>query len=203
MLKGFDRFLEELSRASPAMEYVWSDDKSVSAKWMLDRIPAGSRGVDVGGTVWLCQQLAAKGCDAVCYDLFPTGFPKSVQGDMTAILEHFEERSLDFITTRHTLEHAVCPMFQLWAYNRLLKDDGRLLVIVPQHAREWIWFGTHHNCLPRENWIMLFHRMGFRIAESDAGSWKPHDSKFIEYRFDLCVETRQMRLGYSPAWLPF
>ena len=171
---------------------------------MIDKIQPGLVGVDVGGTEWLCEQLTAKGCDITHYDwLKPPTFPKYVEGDMMEVMNHFPEKSLDFIVTRHTLEHALAPMFQLWAYNRLLKDGGRLFVIVPQHMREWIWFPTHHNPLPRENWLMLFHRAGFKIKTSDAGTWNPGDSKFIEYRFELIVETRDLRMNFTPHWLPF
>jgi len=34
-------------------------------------------------------------------------------------------------------------MYQLLAYNRLLKDDGKLLVIVPMSNKRWVWFTMH------------------------------------------------------------
>jgi hypothetical protein len=163
---------------------------------MVRRIAAGETGVDVGGTEYLCKALAAKGCDVTYFDIHrPTDFPKFIQDDMFNVANHFRERSLNFITTRHTLEHAIIPLFQLWQYNRLLKDDGRLYVILPMHNRRWVWFRSHHNCLPYENWMMLFYRAGFRVIESDAGSWKPGNPDFVEWRFVLAIEERRLRLA--------
>ena len=191
---GFKEFLNEVARRSPLMEHGWWREKEISCQWILSQI-AGGRGVDVGGTTYLCKKLAEKGADITYYDIAPPSEALAhIQDDMVNILDHFEERSLDFITTRHTLEHSLAPLFQLWAYNRLLKDNGKLFVIVPMHHKDWVWFGTHHNCLPHENWIMLFHRAGFKIEVSDAGTWKPWDPKYVEYRFRLSVESRELRL---------
>lgn len=166
---------------------------------MIDKIAPGLVGADVGGTPWLCERLTEKGCDITHYDwLKPETYPKYIQGDMMEVIDHFPEGSLDFICTRHTLEHSLTPLFQLWSYNRILKDKGRLYVIVPCHIREWIWYPTHHSPLPLENWIMLFYRAGFKTITSDAGTWNKSDSKYIEHRFELQVETRKMRMNYTP-----
>ena len=55
---------------------------------------------------------------------------------MVNILEHFEPESLDFIVSRRALEHSVAPLFQLLAYNRMLKDAGQLIVVVPIHIKK-------------------------------------------------------------------
>jgi SAM-dependent methyltransferase len=200
----FESFVRLIREKSPTMTYNWTREKEISCQWIIDKIRPGTKGLDVGGTAWMCQQLESKGCDVTCYDLAPVpNFPKYVQGDMIDLMNHFQERSFDFITTRHTLEHSLAPFYQLHCYNRLLKDHGKLYVIVPTHIREWIWFHTHHSCLPLENWLMLFIRAGFRLSISDAGSWGPNDAKHIEHRFELIVESRELRLDYSVAWLPF
>ena len=90
------------------------------------------------------------------------------------------------------------PLFQLWAFNQLLREDGQLLVVVPIHTQEWVWFHTHYSCLPQENWLMLFHRAGFRVHEIGAGTWNSRRDLFVELRFDLRVETRRMRLAGGP-----
>lgn len=195
---NFQRFLLELRESFPEKDYRWTKGKERSCKWMLSRVPANARGVDVGGTEYLCRKLAEKGCQVTFFDLeAPSSFENRVQDDMFNILRHFPERSLDFITTRHTLEHSLVPMYQLWAYNRLLKDDGKLLVIVPMHNKRWVWFTTHFSCLPYENWLMLFYRTGFKVDECDAGNWSSKSSRpdFVEYRFALSVESRTLRLA--------
>lgn len=194
-LQNFMLFLKELQDEFPENRYRWTKGKERSCKWLLRRVPAGATGVDVGGTEYLCHKLSEKGCKVTYFDLTaPANYGEHVQDDMFNILRHFPERSLDFITTRHTLEHSLVPMYQLWAYNRLLKDDGRLLVIVPMPSKRWVWFATHFSCLPYENWLMLFYRTGFKIEEADAGTWSARRSDFVEFRFALSVETRQLRL---------
>lgn len=191
---GFSLFLEEIQKSSPPMDYVWSKPKEASCDWIISRI-SGGRGVDIGGTPYLYHKLRDKGCDMAIYDQYlDDGFENAIRDDMINVLDHFEPDSLDFITTRHTLEHAVCALFQIWAYHRILKMNGRLFVIVPMHCKEWVWFGTHHSCLPHENWVMMFHRMGFKVKASDAGSWSPGRSYYIEWRFELEKDTQGMRL---------
>ena len=195
---GFDEFLREFAEKMPNIDYVWSKQKEQSCQWLLDRIPTGTKGIDVGGTEYLCQKLEEKGCDVIYYDLFPPkSFPRSIQNDMLQVLKYFDPKSLDFITTRHTLEHSIVPLFQLWAYNRLLKDGGKLYVIVPMHNETWIKYPTHFNCLPYENWKMLFHRAGFGIVASDAGTWSTRDAGYIEFRFELRIEVRHLRLRHG------
>src|SRR5690606_26134479 len=197
-LESFKRFLEELRAAFPQKEYRWTRGKTRSCQWLLDRVPAGTTGVDVGGTEYLCKKLTEKGCKVTYFDIgTPVDYGDHVRDDMFNILRHFPERSLDFITTRHTLEHSLIPLYQLWAYNRLLKDDGRLFVIVPIHNERWVWFATHFNCLPYENWLMLFYRAGFKVEEHDAGTWSVRRPDFVEYRFSLSVESRQLRLTWT------
>lgn len=195
-MKNFARFLAELQEAFPDKQYRWTRGKERSCKWLLRRVPEGATGVDVGGTEYLCAKLAEKGCNVTYFDLgTPAAFERHVQDDMFNILRYFPEKSLDFITTRHTLEHSLVPMYQLWAYNRLLKDDGKLLVIVPMHSKRWVWMMTHFSCLSYENWLMLFFRTGYRVDECDAGTWSSKRSDFLEYRFSLSVESRELRLG--------
>jgi SAM-dependent methyltransferase len=204
MKSSWEIFLDTLAKFETKNNYVWTNDKQISSQWLIDKIIPGTKGVDVGGTEFLCQKLSEKGCDVVYYDIsLPSSYTNYIQDDMLNILQHFEDNSLDFVSSRHTLEHSICPMFQLWAFNKILKIGGHLLLIVPHHEREWIWFNNHYNCLPYENWLMLFYRTGFKICSADAGSWKPSNSRFIEHRFDLSVETHELRLQYSPKWLPF
>jgi SAM-dependent methyltransferase len=195
-LQSFRLFLKEFQDSFPDKKYGWSKGKERSCNWMLSRVPAGAMGVDVGGTEYLCRKLSEKGCNVTYFDLVaPATYNNHVQDDMFNILRHFPERSLDFITTRHTLEHSLVPMYQLWAYNRLLKDDGKLLIIVPMPNQRWVWFTTHFSCLPYENWLMLFYRTGYKIEECDAGTWSAvGHPDFVEFRFALSVETRRLRL---------
>ena len=192
----YDEFRRDLSDALVYRNYGFSPGKRRSCDWMIARVPKG-RGVDVGGTYYLVQELQARGSEVVFYDLFPPGkdgMRNVITDDMDRFATHFERESLDYITCRHTLEHSLNPLFQLWQFNRCLKDSGKLIVVVPIHARNWVWFYTHFSCLPLDNWYMLFHRAGFRVVESAAGTWKDDHPSFVEYRFVLEVESRDIRL---------
>lgn len=199
-MEGFARFIAAMGHSFPEKSYRWTAAKELSCDWLVDRIPPGTTGVDIGGTEYLCNRLVDKGCQVTYYDFVaPREFPISIQDDMFNVLRHFEPRSLDFIVTRHTLEHSVVPMFQLWAYNQLLRDGGQLLVTVPCYHDRWIWMTTHFHCVPPESWQMLFHRAGFVIREFESGSWKPKHAEFIEHRFILEVESRDLRLKGRPS----
>lgn len=190
----FQQFLADLNTQTPHRQYNWTRQKELSCQWLLDRALPG-KGVDVGGTDYLVEALHDRGDDVTFYDMVPPrNHEKYVTDDMANILDHFELGSLDYITTRHTLEHSVSPMYQLWAYSKLLKTGGQLLVIVPMHCREWVWFHTHWSCLPQENWLMLFYRVGFDVHEIGAGTWNSSRNLFVELRFDLRKAGDSMRL---------
>ncbi len=200
-LASFGEFMAAMSGAFPMKSYRWTRAKERSSNWIADRIPTGTRGVDIGGTEYLCQRLADKGCDITYYDFTP---PKQFTGpavtdDMFNVLRHFERRSLDFITTRHTLEHSFVPLFQLWAYNQILADGGLLLVTVPAYHDRWVWMTTHFHCVPPDSWHMLFHRAGFAVAEFEIGTWNRQQPEFVEHRFLLRVDSRELRLRGRPA----
>jgi SAM-dependent methyltransferase len=200
-LDGFGRFMAAMGGSFPEKSYRWTKAKERSCDWIIDRVPAGARGVDIGGTEYLCEHLAAKGCDVTYYDFVPPRtFPgPAITDDMFNVLRHFEPRSLDFIATRHTLEHSFVPMYQLWAYNQLLAEDGRLLVTVPAYHDRWVWMTTHFHCVPPDSWHMLFHRTGFRVQEFEIGTWKRNQPEFVEHRFLLRVDSRKLRLTGRPA----
>lgn len=192
----YEEFQADLAKQFVFHDYGFSVGKRKSCDWMIKRVPAG-RGVDVGGTYYLVKQLRSLGRDVTFYDFFPPteeGLEPAIADDMANMASHFPRGSLDFITCRHTLEHSLNPMFQLWQFNRCLKDDGKLLVIVPIHSRAWTWFYTHFSCLPLENWLMLFHRTGFKVLEHAAGTWRDDHANFVEYRFVLGIESRSIRL---------
>jgi len=192
----YKEFLGDLAKEFVFRNYGFSGGKRRSCDWIVARVPEG-RGADVGGTYYLVKKLQSLGRKVTFYDFFPPtedGLDEVVSDDMANFAAHFPRESLDFITCRHTLEHSLNPLFQLWQFNRCLKDDGKLVVVVPIHNKAWTWFYTHFSCLPYDNWLMLFHRAGFKVLESAAGTWKDDHPNFVEYRFVLGIESRNLRL---------
>jgi SAM-dependent methyltransferase len=193
----YAEFQAELTKKFRDYGYSWDEFKEAACEWIIPHVPPG-RGVDVGGTTYLVKRVNEQpNREMVFFDFFPPRDPEIkefVVGDMAEFGQFFEPRSLDFITSRHTLEHSLNPLFVLWQLNQALKDNGRLIVVVPNHSEGWVWFYSHFNCLPRENWLMLFYRAGFKTVESTCGTWQPHNPDFIEHRFVLKVESRELRL---------
>lgn len=197
-MKNYDLFKAELYESFRDFNYGWNKYKQLSCDWILSRLVSGKVGVDVGGTVYLAHELLKRDVDITYFDILPppegSNISKFITNEMSFFLDSFAQGSLDFITTRHTLEHSTDPLFILWQFNKALKNGGKLFVIVPFHTHNWVWFYTHFSCLPLENWLMLFYRAGFKLIESDAGTWSPQNPAFIEHRFVLEVESRGLRL---------
>jgi hypothetical protein len=193
----YAEFISDLQKEFKDYGYGWDKHKEASCDWILGALPKGV-GVDVGGTTYLVKKIQETAQrDITYFDFYPPKdkeIKKYVAAEMSEFGNHFQTNTLDFITTRHTLEHSLNPLYQLWQYNRALKENATLIVIVPCHTKGWVWFYSHFNCLPRENWLMLFFRAGFRVIESTAGTWQPNNPDFIEYRFILKVEKRGIRL---------
>ncbi len=193
----YSEFKKDLQDVFSDYGYGWTKAKERSCEWLIRKLPDGV-GVDVGGTEYLVEKLQQnQNIDISYFDYYPpksSAINKYITADMEEFGDHFQPASLDFITTRHTLEHSLNPLFQLWQYNRALKDRGTLIVIVPQHVSKWVWFYSHFSCLPLDNWLMLFHRAGFDVVEAASASWKPKDPDFIEYRFILKVKFRGLLL---------
>ena len=198
-----ERFTAEYASQLEYHNYGWSDGKEASVRWILSRIGQG-RVLDVGGTTRLLDQLHDKGNPCAYFDAFPPtrDVPYPVHtGDIHVVADFFPEASFEYVTLRHTLEHCLNPLLVLWQVNTLLVERGRLIVILPHHWSYWVWFYTHFNCLPLENWRMLFYRAGYRIVEETSGFWdaEQQDPHFVEYRFVLEVESRSIRLGARPG----
>ncbi len=74
--------------------------------------------------------------------------------------------SFDGIYTHHTLEHALAPfvaVFEMW---RLLKQNGKLLMIVPNIGDDEEIGLQHYSVLRKVHWEHLLKLIGFDIIES-------------------------------------
>ena len=88
----------------------------------------------------------------------------------TAVLK---KESLDGIISLHVLEHIKKPLDTLKEFNRLLKEDGNLFVVVPNpeglghklKKKDWFAFTdkTHVSLLKKKEWEDLFNKAGFKI----------------------------------------
>lgn len=199
-----EEFQAELKRNFRYYGYKWSKGKEKSCEWIMEQIDTG-KVLDIGGTSWLLERLSEKSCECTYFDAFPPSSKnppyRVVTGDIHHVADLLPQGHFEHISLRHTLEHALNPLFVLWQVNALLSAGGRAYIIVPAHSRFWVWFYTHFNCLPIENWRMLFYRAGFSIEEESTGHWDDDqcDENFKEHRFVLRQDTRSLRLEGEPA----
>lgn len=100
-----------------------------------------------------------------------------------------KNRIFDNIICFESLEHMPEPKAFLAELNRILKDDGEMLITTPNLLWEPIhWFaektGLHHSegpsaFLPRKKVIMLLKKAGFRIIKEKTTVLIPYGPEFL------------------------
>ena len=91
----------------------------------------------------------------------------------------YYDESVDFIFLRHALEHSPYPIFSLVEYNRLLKQNAKIYIEVPQPDCERRHESNlnHYSIFGHNQLAALLHRTGFNIE------------KFNNLEFDLNLGT--------------
>lgn len=77
----------------------------------------------------------------------------------------YYDESVDFIFLRHALEHSPYPIFSLMEYNRILKQQGKIYIELPQPdcARKHEYNLNHYSILGSNQIAALLLRTGFNI----------------------------------------
>jgi SAM-dependent methyltransferase len=77
----------------------------------------------------------------------------------------YHDESVDFIFLRHAFEHSPYPIISLMEYNRLLKQNGKLYIEVPQPNcdRKHEWNLNHYSIFGEQQLAALLNRCGFEI----------------------------------------
>lgn len=77
----------------------------------------------------------------------------------------YNDESVDFIFLRHAFEHSPYPIISLMEYNRLLKQNGKLYIEVPQPNcdRKHEWNLNHYSIFGEQQLAALLNRCGFEI----------------------------------------
>lgn len=203
-----EMFCEDFNSSLEFHEYKWHKGKDASMKWIMQNV-YGNTFLDIGGTTELVKALHAQGISSSIYDAFPPP-PSQLDthecdtiytGEFTDIMDVTQGRRFHTICCRHSLEHCLNPTFVLWQINRMLLHSGRLIICLPPYHTKWVWFYTHFNCLPEDNWEMLFYRTGFSILSKQHGFWDPGQKRplFKETRYVLTPETSELRLRGRPS----
>lgn len=110
---------------------------------MLDHIQrrkASGRLLDVGcGVGQLLQVAKARGYQVAGCDIsvWATDYARKAGYDVrTGTLEEiqYDDHAFDIVVASHTLEHVPAPLPFLQAVRRILRDDGLLVIAVPNYA---------------------------------------------------------------------
>lgn len=93
----------------------------------------------------------------------------------------YEDESVDFLFSRHSLEHSPYPIISLMEYNRVLKQNSKMYIEVPAPncERRHEWNLNHYSILGPEQLSALLQRTGFDI------------DKFQTLEFDLIMNVDQ------------
>jgi len=117
------------------------------------RLVQGGRYLDVGcGLGDMVAAMQAAGMDAMGVDPSPIAVAIGNKNDRNLRHGMLHElqlpgESFDSITMYHSLEHGPVPVETLTECKRILKQDGILMVAVPNflsYAHEWFWSGWTH-----------------------------------------------------------
>ena len=61
-----------------------------------------------------------------------------------------------------------------------------LIIVVPEDAEEWLYWGGHFSVLPRRTWEHLFRLAGWQIRYFAEGDFsRGHDMHDVEWRYLL------------------
>ena len=81
------------------------------------------------------------------------------------------DESIDLLFCRHSLEHSPFPYITLLEYNRVLKNNGKLYIEVPEpdcdvaHEEN----RNHYSIMGRKMWLSLLQRTGFDVQWAEYG----------------------------------
>jgi len=86
-----------------------------------------------------------------------------VEADMSDL--PFGDKSVDFIWCRHAIEHSPYPLFTLYEFSRVLKDDGYMYLEVPAPDCDRIHEANpnHYSVLGERMWLSLLAKSGFEV----------------------------------------
>ena len=103
------------------------------------------------GDVKLCE---SKGHKIKKYDL--SFLPQS---------DGYNDESIDFIFLRHAFEHSPYPIISLMEYNRVLRQNSKIYIEVPQPNcdRKHEWNLNHYSIFGEQQLAALLNRCGFDI----------------------------------------
>lgn len=97
-------------------------------------------------------------------------------------LSQIDDNSVDIIISNHALEHVEFPPDVLREFRRILRNDGRIVVVVPHEYSREVSLSDHNMHLytwTPQNMVNLFKVCDIRIIDygSICHMWMPHYQK--------------------------
>lgn len=79
----------------------------------------------------------------------------------------FEKESFDFLFVRHALEHSPYPLLTLKEFYRILRSGGGVYIEMPSPRCDRLLeaYDNHYSIMGMRQWLALFLRAGFVIAD--------------------------------------
>jgi SAM-dependent methyltransferase len=113
----------------------------------------------------------------------------------------YHDESVDFIFSRHSLEHSPYPIFTLMEYNRVLKQHGKMYIEVPAPdcERQHEYNLNHYSILGHNQLAALLTRTGFNIdkfenLEFELDFNNESEKSKVKEKFFCIVVTKQRPL---------
>lgn len=115
------------------------------------------------------------------------------EGEQQACVEHnvnaivsdmhdipFDDKEFDAIVSRQTFEHSLSPLVVLYECNRVLRDDGYLILHIP-YSEDGTDYNNiyHHYPFSVKQWKFYFHKSGFKNILSEGEEKEQHSYYFV------------------------
>jgi len=86
----------------------------------------------------------------------------------------YQDHSVDYIAAKHLFEHVVDPVSVLDEWKRVLKPDGRLYMIVPNHNEmpTMLVDCSHTHCYTEDSLPRLLKTAGWSVKSLESGNWQ-------------------------------
>ena len=93
----------------------------------------------------------------------------AIKADMHEI--PLEDSSYDIIICTHTLEYSIAPYIVLCEINRLLREDGIVVIVLPEEGDSWTTDVQHFSTMTPLQLCALLHKAGFDEYLSIRSKW--------------------------------
>lgn len=203
---GGDYYLEYYSEKKSPLAKLYYSVLGSEAADEINRIKQGGTILDIGcGSGDFLKDMRERGWNVYGIDISSRAIEltsKKVDGVLLALDLYeceFPDKSFDVITLWHSLEHIDSPVRLMHEVNRILKDDGLLVIEVPNMSNPIFRLTTegyfaleiprHIFGYSRDTIQMLLERSGFKLKRTTYPAFKYPLSIFASFSCKLHQST--------------